>query len=113
MTDPFETIAAAELPDRFDDATVLLDVREQDEWDQGHAVGAVHMPLGEVSERLDEVDPDAEVYVVCRQGGRAVRVCQFLSQYGRDVIFVRDGMVGWQQSGRPTVAADGNEGSVY
>ncbi|QDQ98938.1 rhodanese-like domain-containing protein [Tomitella fengzijianii] len=106
-------MSAAELPERFDDATVLLDVRERDEWDQGHVAGAVHMPLGEVSERLDEVDPDAEVYVVCRQGGRAVRVCQFLNQYGRDVVFVRDGMVGWQQSGRPTVAADGSEGSVY
>ncbi len=113
MTDPFEAIAAAELPAAFDGATVLLDVREQDEWDQGHAPGAVHMPLGEVSARLDEIDPDAEVYVVCRQGGRAVRVCQYLNQYGRDVIFVRDGMVGWQQAGRPLVAADGTEGSVY
>ncbi len=113
MTDPFEAIPAAEVPERFDELTVLLDVREQDEWDQGHAEGAIHMPLGEVSERLEEIDPDAEVYVVCRQGGRAVRVCQFLNQYGRDVVFVRDGMVGWQLAGRGTVAADGTEGSVY
>lgn len=113
MTEPFEAIAASEVPDAFDEHTVLLDVRETDEWTQGHASGATHMPLGDVPARLEELDPDADVYVVCRQGGRAVQACHYLSQYGRDVVFVRDGMVGWQQAGRPTVTDDGGDGSVY
>lgn len=113
MTDPFFDVSAAELPGSYDELTVLLDVREPEEWAQGHVDGAMHIPLGEVSERLDEVDPDAEVYVICRQGGRAFRVCQYLNRYGRDVTFVRDGMVGWQSAGRSTVAEGGGPGSVY
>lgn len=113
VTEPFEATAASEVPDAFDELTVLLDVRELGEWSQGHASGATHMPLGEMPARLEELDPDAEVYVVCRQGGRAVQACRYLSRYGRDVVFVRDGMVGWQLAGRPTVTDGGGDGSVY
>ncbi|EBK2060030.1 rhodanese-like domain-containing protein, partial [Salmonella enterica subsp. enterica serovar Typhi] len=39
----------------------LLDVREQDEWMEGHVAGAKHIPLGELDSRLNELDPNHEL----------------------------------------------------
>ncbi|MEV6770946.1 rhodanese-like domain-containing protein [Nocardia sp. NPDC051030] len=91
---------------------LLLDVREDDEWQQGHAPGAVHIPMIDVPARMDELDIDAEVYVICRQGGRSIQVVQYLNQVGFEAVNVTGGMVAWQQSGRP-LAGDGDEPKIY
>ncbi|SDN28409.1 rhodanese-like domain-containing protein [Allokutzneria albata] len=84
----------------------LLDVREQDEWNAGHAPGALHIPLGELAERLAELPEDGELHVVCRMGGRSARAVAFLNQNGWDAINVAGGMQSWQAAGKPLVAAD-------
>ena len=71
---------------------VLLDVREQDEWDAGHAPGAVHLPMTELAARLDEVPDGDPVYVICRSGGRSARVTAYLNQQGWDSVNVLGGM---------------------
>jgi rhodanese-related sulfurtransferase len=98
-------MSASQVPD---DA-VLLDVREQDEWDAGHAPGAVHIPLGELPTRLHELpDTDAgTLAVACRGGGRSSRAVAWLSQQGFDVANLDGGMKGWHAAGKPVVAADG------
>ncbi|MBY6411793.1 rhodanese-like domain-containing protein [Rhodococcus sp. BP-252] len=101
------SVPAAELPLELTEPVVLLDVREDDEWQQGHAPGAVHIPMTEVPSRIGEIDIDAELYVVCRQGGRSLRVVEYLQQIGYDAVNVDDGMVGWQVAGRPLVRDDG------
>ncbi len=84
---------------------VLLDVREQDEWDAGHAPGAVHVPMTELAARLDEVPDGDPVYVICRSGGRSARVTAYLNQQGWDTVNVQGGMGSWSAAGRPMVAA--------
>ncbi len=101
------TVSVDEVPETSA-AAVLLDVREDDEWALGHAPGAVHIPLADVPARLDEIDIDAEVYVVCRQGGRSLGAVQYLNRIGYDAIQVNGGMVAWQKSGLPVVS-DGDE----
>ena len=87
---------------------VLLDVREHDEWDAGHAPQAIHIPLGELAERVGEVPQDSgEVYVVCRMGGRSARATMYLNQSGWDAVNVAGGMQVWHQQGFPLVAAEG------
>jgi rhodanese-related sulfurtransferase len=87
---------------------VLLDVREDDEWAAGHAPQAIHIPLGELAERIGEVPQDSgEVYVVCRMGGRSARATMYLNQNGWDAVNVAGGMQVWHQQGFPLVAADG------
>ena len=86
---------------------VLLDVREDDEWAAGHAPQAIHIPLGELAERVGEVPQDGEVYVVCRAGGRSARATVFLNQNGWDAVNVAGGMQVWHQQGLPLVAAEG------
>ena len=102
----------AVLPPEFGAAAVLLDVREDDEWGRGHAAGAQHIPMGEVPNRLEEIDPTARLYVICRAGGRSARVAQYLARNGYQPVNVTGGMLAWANAGRPVVTDDGRLGSV-
>lgn len=85
---------------------VLLDVREDDEWAAGHAPGAVHVPMTELADRLDDLPDGSPVYVICRSGGRSARVTAYLNQQGWDSVNVAGGMGAWARAGRP-MEADG------
>ncbi|MBV9139714.1 MAG: rhodanese-like domain-containing protein [Pseudonocardiales bacterium] len=103
MTPPVPAVLVADLPER----AVLLDVRENDEWAAGHAPEAVHIPMGQLTQRLEELTtafPDGPVPVVCRSGGRSARVTAYLLQAGRDARNVEGGMRAWAAAGRPMVA---------
>ncbi|MEE6286949.1 rhodanese-like domain-containing protein [Georgenia sp. MJ173] len=84
---------------------VLLDVREQEEWDAGHAPGALHIPLGELTARIDEL-PEEDLLVVCRSGGRSSRATAWLNQAGYDARNLDGGMKAWAAAELP-VRADG------
>lgn len=101
-----------EVPAEFDGSVVLLDVREDDEWQQGHAPGAVHIPMGDVPARLDELDAGATYYVVCHLGGRSQRVAHYLAHQGYQAINVTGGMAAWSAAGRPVVTDGGGTGTV-
>ncbi|MFN3541941.1 MULTISPECIES: rhodanese-like domain-containing protein [Rhodococcus] len=89
------------LPVPFPTTAILLDVREDDEWQAGHAPDAVHIPMGDIPSRAGEVDNQSEVYVVCKAGGRSARVVEYLNRVGYDAINVDGGMLAWQAAGRP------------
>ncbi|WP_167568725.1 rhodanese-like domain-containing protein [Brevibacillus migulae] len=74
---------------------VVLDVREPDEWEEGHIPQAKHIPLGVLPERMDELDPDKETIVVCRSGGRSGKACEFLASKGYRVVNMTGGMSKW------------------
>jgi rhodanese-related sulfurtransferase len=96
-------VPAAGLPE----GVFLLDVREDDEWAAGHAPDAVHIPLGQLGSRADQVPRDRDVYVICRSGGRSAYAAQALGANGWTVINVADGMQGWESAGRPMVSESG------
>jgi|ERR1022692_194522 rhodanese-related sulfurtransferase len=89
------------------DDAFLLDVREPDEWEAGHAPGARHIPLGELSERSDEVPRAGTIYVICRSGARSARAAQALTGAGWQALNVDDGMHGWAAAGRPMTTDSG------
>lgn len=105
MPQQVPSVQVDQVPGTLGENQALLDVREPDEWVAGHAPGAVHIPLGELAERLDEV-PDAELYVICRMGGRSARATVFLNANGWDAVNVDGGMLSWDAAGRPVVADD-------
>ncbi|MFD0683825.1 rhodanese-like domain-containing protein [Actinomadura fibrosa] len=90
-------VDAAEVPQ---DA-YLLDVREQDEWDAGHAPEAVHIPMGQLGDRAGEIPRDQEVFIICRSGGRSAQVTVALNQAGWLARNVKGGMQRWEEAGRP------------
>jgi rhodanese-related sulfurtransferase len=92
--------SVAELPAE----RVLLDVREDDEWQAGHAPDAVHVPMSELAGRLDEVPDAAPLYVICRSGGRSERVTGYLNANGWEAVNVSDGMSAWARLGLPLVS---------
>jgi rhodanese-related sulfurtransferase len=98
-------IPAASVPD---DAW-LLDVREDDEWAAGHAPGATHIPLGELSSRGTEVPRGGTVYVICRSGARSARAAFALGASGWDAVNVAGGMQDWAAAGRPMTTDSGTD----
>ena len=81
---------------------MILDVREQDEWNAGHIPGAVFMPMGEVPNRLSEIPTDKTVIVQCRSGNRSSQVTDFLVKQGfTNVHNMSGGINAWQSAGLP------------
>ena len=81
------------------DGTLLVDVREQEEWDAGHAPDARLVPLSQLQERVAELPEDTRFLVVCHSGMRSMRATAFLRGQGLDAVNVTGGMVAWAQSG--------------
>jgi rhodanese-related sulfurtransferase len=107
MSEP-QNVPVTAVPD---DARVL-DVREDYEWEAGHIDGAVHIPLDQLPARLGELDPDEDLHVVCRAGGRSQRAAEWLEGHGYTAINVSGGMGAWLEAGRPMVSETGSEPSV-
>lgn len=80
----------------------LLDVRESDEYAQGHLPGAQLLPLSVLPVRLHELPRDRPVYCVCEAGGRSTQAAQLLAEAGVDAGSVTGGTAAWISSGRPS-----------
>jgi rhodanese-related sulfurtransferase len=93
----FATISPAELKVRLEngESPLMVDVREDDEVAQGMIEGAIHIPLGQISERHNELPTAVEIIVICRSGGRSGRACEFLSANGYNVTNMSGGMLEW------------------
>jgi rhodanese-related sulfurtransferase len=88
------------VQDRED--VVLIDVREQWEYDEGHIPGITLIPMSELSNRLDEISTEEEVIVTCRSGNRSGQVTEFLRENGfANVHNMQGGIVAWQEAGYP------------
>jgi rhodanese-related sulfurtransferase len=109
MTGPaVPEVSVGELPP---DAP-MIDVRESDEWAAGHAPGATHLPMSELTGRMDELPDTDPLYVVCRSGGRSARVVAYLAGQGYPAVNVEGGMQAWARQGREIVADGGGEPKI-
>jgi len=91
------------LEQRMADGVVVVDVREDDEYLDGHVSGAVLIPLGTVPDRFDEIPTDQPVLVICARGGRSAKAVEFLRTKGIDATNVAGGTLAWIASDRPVV----------
>ena len=90
----------------------LLDVREQDEWDRGHAPSAHAVPLSELNSRLAEIPTDQPILVVCLAGSRSLRAASVLADAGVDAVDVSGGMLAWVSAGGPVVSEGVDEARI-
>lgn len=80
----------------------VLDVREDFEVAEGMIPGALHIPMGQLGTRLQEIDQTRPVIVVCRSGNRSARVADALTGTGYTADTMAGGMAAWQRAGLPT-----------
>ncbi len=100
-------VDVAESLELVAEGALLLDVREVNEWEAGHAPQAVHVPLGDVPDLLDDLAPDRLIVCVCRSGARSSRAGRFLAEQGFEAVNLEGGMLAWSSEGEPLVAANG------
>jgi hydroxyacylglutathione hydrolase len=94
-------IAAPDLAARLSGVTVV-DVRGANEWAGGHLPGAVHIPLGYLSDRAGEIPSDRPVVVQCQAGGRSAIAASLLKRAGfTDVTNLSGGIIAWSVAGLP------------
>jgi sulfur-carrier protein adenylyltransferase/sulfurtransferase len=98
-------IDATQARDRIESGEpVVVDVREQAEWDEGHIPGAVHVPRGHLESRIERLapDPSRPVVTYCSAGNRSAFAAKTLSELGyEDVVSLAGGFTDWKRNGFP------------
>lgn len=92
----YDTVDIEEVPTLMETGKTVLDVREVDEFEEGHIIGAVNKPLSELQNgNFDGLDKEKEYVVICRSGNRSVTASDILSETGYSVTNVSEGMSSW------------------
>jgi rhodanese-related sulfurtransferase len=91
---------------------VLLDVRNADEWEAGHAPSAQWTPLDDLEGARFQLPMNRRIVCVCRSGSRSARATEALLGWGFDAANMAGGMKAWAESGLPVVRSDGTPGTV-
>ena len=83
----------------------LLDVREGWELERAPVPSEiVHIPMGKIADRLRELDPEREIVVICRSGGRSTEVARFLERNGfKNVANLTGGILKWSADLDPSI----------
>jgi rhodanese-related sulfurtransferase len=105
-------VAPEDVAGLVEAGALLLDVRELDEWQAGHAPDASHVPMREVPGRVDELPADRRIVAICRSGGRSRAVAEVLIGAGLDVVNLEGGMRAWEAADLPIETDDGSPGTV-
>jgi len=88
-------------------SVVVLDVRQHAEWKTGHIAGAIHIPLTQLSSRLQQLPTGTTIVTVCRSGHRSAVAARTLTRAGHDVLNLRGGMNAWARAGLPLSSRKG------
>lgn len=98
-------VTVQQLKDALDaGGAIVVDVREPDEFAQGHVPGARLVPLQTVPGLVGELPTDEPVYLVCAVGARSAQAAMFLAQHGVDAVNVGGGTRDWLMAGYPLEA---------
>jgi molybdopterin/thiamine biosynthesis adenylyltransferase/rhodanese-related sulfurtransferase len=101
-----EEVTSIETRERVDsgDVPLLLDVREPDEWQEGHLPGAFHIPRGNLESRIEALvpDKDREIVVYCASGARSAFAAKSMAELGyTNVSSMAGGFTDWKRNGFP------------
>ncbi|WP_246941392.1 rhodanese-like domain-containing protein [Bacillus pinisoli] len=98
MEQEIKIITTSELQEKLakGENVELIDVRENEEVAQGVIPGVKHIPMGQIPERMSELDPDKEYIFICRSGRRSENVCYYLQDQGYKCVNMVGGMLEWE-----------------
>ncbi len=96
---------ARQIVDSDPDGTAVVDVRRDDEWVTGHVTGAIHIPIDDLVDRIDEVPQDKRLLFICAAGVRSGLACEVAASMGFDpetLFNIEDGTPVWIAGNHPT-----------
>jgi rhodanese-related sulfurtransferase len=97
-------ISVAQAHEKYQQGALFVDVRTQQEWDQGHIANSTLIPLNDLQSRLGQLPLDRDIVVVCRSGVRSKEGMTILRQSGfRRASCMSGGLQAWVAAGYPVV----------
>jgi adenylyltransferase/sulfurtransferase len=100
-------ITATELKQRLDqgDDVQIVDVREANEYAVARIPNSKHIPLGQITSRMSEIDPERDTVVHCKMGGRSARAIEALRRAGFEgrLTNLKGGITAWSNDVDPSV----------
>ena len=106
--EPYYRISSTEAKTMLEDSptdTVVIDVRRDDEWLEGHVSGAIHIPIDDMLDRLDELPDSKTLLFICAAGVRSGLACEFAASTGisPELLYnIEDGTPIWIANNYPT-----------
>jgi molybdopterin/thiamine biosynthesis adenylyltransferase/rhodanese-related sulfurtransferase len=105
VREEIEEVGSAQARELLDDGeAAVVDVRERDEWEEGHLPGAVHIPRGNLESRIEGAVPDKSrpVLLYCASGNRSAFAAKTLEDLGyENVLSLAGGFTDWKRNGLP------------
>lgn len=83
---------------------LVIDVREDKEFVEGHIINSLHIPVGSMQQRLNELEKhkDKQIIISCRSGARSNSACNILRKQGFENVFnLKGGIMAWQNANLP------------
>ena len=106
------SVSASEAMELLKDGATLLDVREKNEWNAGHAPLAKHIPLSQIDQAPRRLPSGRTIVVVCRSGNRSRQATKVLREQGVNALNLSGGMHAWAGSGGSVVDRSNRPGRV-
>ncbi|MCH7705576.1 MAG: rhodanese-like domain-containing protein [Chloroflexi bacterium] len=110
MNEPFSRISVDLAQEKLaQGGSVVVDVREPDEWQAGHVQGAIHIPVDQVLGRVDELPTDKDLLFICAAGVRSALACEMAAAMGRPperLFNIEEGTPTWIERKYPTSYKD-------
>jgi len=88
------------------DDALILDVRENNEYSEGHIINSLHIPLSSLKTRMEDLEKHKakKVIIACRSGHRSSQACANLRKQGFEQVFnLRGGVMAWESANLPLV----------
>lgn len=106
---PLPSLTATEANEKLKNGKrpLILDVRQPEEYRDGHIAGAKLIPLGELSKRANELPKEKEIICVCASGSRSRSATKLLVRMGYNVFDLTGGMFMWQRAKLPIKKGSG------
>lgn len=100
---PLPSVNATDLNEKLKNGkrSLVVDVRQPEEYTAGHIAGSKLIPLGELNKRVNELPKDKEIICVCASGSRSQSATKFLVDAGYNAFNMQGGMFMWQRAKLP------------
>lgn len=93
----YDTISISDVESKMDEGYLVLDVREPNEFEEGHIPGAINKPLSELeADDFSNLNKDDQYVVICRSGNRSQTASEILFAEGYKIVNTSEGMSSWQ-----------------